>query len=261
MDQKKVLSLEDRIPKIKEHRKRKANRRLIFLISLFFLLILLVIYFQSPLSNVSEIKVKGNESVPDQTIIKRSGLKSGDNIWNLDKKKAVQQLEDHQEVKHAKVKISFPNTVYLEIQEYKTIAYVLTGTEFHPILENGMIVGSNPKGGVPVNAPILSNFKEDAILENMAKELKALKPEIVNVISEIHYTPKKTDKYHITLFMNDGFEVSATILTFSEKMVHYPSIVSQLNPNVKGVIDMEVGSFFKAYETKETGGEGEQQEP
>lgn len=260
MDQKKVLSLEDRIPKIKEHRKRKANRRLIFLISLFFLLILLVIYFQSPLSHVSEIKVKGNESVPDQTIIKRSSLKSGDNIWKLDKKKAVQKLEDHQEVKHAKVKIAFPNTVYLEIQEYKTIAYVSTGTEFHPILENGLIVESRPKGGVPVNAPILSNFKEDAILENMAKELKALKPEIVNVISEIHYTPKKTDKYHISLFMNDGFEVSATILTFSEKMVHYPSIVSQLDPKVKGVIDMEVGSFFKAYETKGAGGEGEQQQ-
>ena len=81
--------------------------------------------------------------------------------------------------------------------------------------------------------------------------MKELPPEIVNIISEVHYTPKNTDKYHITLFMNDGFEVSATILTFSEKMVHYPSIVSQLDPKVKGVIDMEVGSFFKAYETKE----------
>ena len=36
MEKGKVLSLEDRIPKIKEYRRRKANRRLIFLLTLFF---------------------------------------------------------------------------------------------------------------------------------------------------------------------------------------------------------------------------------
>lgn len=255
VDKRKVLSLEDRIPKIKEHRKRKANRRLIFLISLFFLLIMLVLYFQSPLSHVKEIRVQGNQSVPDQTIIERSGLKTGDNVWKLDKKEAVRKLEDHQEVKNAIVKIGFPNTIFLQIEEYDTIAYVSTGTEFQPILENGVIVENNPEGGVPVNAPLLSNFEENEVLEDMAMELKELPPEIVNVISEIHLTPKKTDKYHITLYMNDGFEVSASILTFSEKMVHYPSFVSQLDSKVKGVIDLEVGSFFKAYETKEPHGE------
>ncbi|MFD1705802.1 cell division protein FtsQ/DivIB [Siminovitchia sediminis] len=259
VDKRKVLSLEDRIPKIKEHRKRKANRRLIFLISLFFLLIILVIYFQSPLSHVANIKVEGNESVPDLSIIQESGLEKGDNIWKLDRKKIVQKLEEHQEIKEAKVKVGFPNTAVLEVVEYDTIAYVSTGTEFHPILENGLIV-NHPEGEVPVSAPILSNFKENQILEEMAKELKKLPPEIVNVISEIHYTPKKTDKYHITLYMNDGYEVTATILSFSEKMIHYPSFVSQLDPKVKGVIDLEVGSFFKAYEPGEENGEGDGQE-
>ena len=70
----------------------------------------------------------------------------------------------------------------------------------------------------------------------------------LNSISEIHYTPKKTDHYHISLFMNDGFEVSATLRSFSEKMAHYPSIISQLDPNKKGIIDLEVGSYFKAFE-------------
>jgi cell division protein FtsQ len=62
--------------------------------------------------------------------------------------------------------------------------------------------------------------------------------------------------------MNDGFEVRATLRTFSDKMVHYPSIISQLDPNKKGIIDLEVGSFFKAYESEgaepsENEGEGE----
>lgn len=260
MDKGKVLSLEDRIPKIKEHRKRKANRRLIFLISLFFLLIVCVIYFQSPLSHIKRIEVHGNHSVPEATIIDRSGLKEGLNIWKIDRKEVVKRLENHQEVKHAKVNWGFPNTIHLNIEEYDTIAYVSTGTEFHAILENGLIVTDKLKGEVPVSAPILSNFKEDEVLEDMAKALKELPPEIVNVISEVQYTPKKTDKYHINMYMNDGFEVSATILTLPEKIIHYPSYVSQLNPKVKGVIDLEVGSFFKAYDKKESAEDGDSQE-
>lgn len=253
MDKGKVLSLEDRLPKIKEHRKRKANRRLIFLISLFFLLIILVIYFQSPLSQIKEIEVQGNRSLPDKSIIQSSGLEKGQNIWKLDRKSVENKITAHQEVKQAKVSRKLPNSILLKVKEHDTIAYVSTGTEFHSILENGLVVKNNPKGEIPVSAPILSHFHEDEVLEEMAKELKQLPPEIINTISEIQYNPKKTDKYHIDLYMNDGFEVSATILTFSEKMKHYPSYVSELDPNVKGVIDLEVGSFFKAYkgESKE----------
>jgi cell division protein FtsQ len=32
-------------------------------------------------------------------------------------------------------------------------------------------------------------------------------------------------------------------------MSAYPSIVAQLDPNQKGVINIEVGTFFKPYET------------
>ncbi|MBM7715584.1 cell division protein FtsQ/DivIB [Siminovitchia sp. FSL H7-0308] len=249
MDKGKILSLEERIPKIKEHRRRKANRRLIFLISLFFLLIVCVIYFQSPLSHVKQIQVHGNEAVTSEEAIKMSKLKRGLSIWEIDRKQAVKDLKSHPEIKSAAVRIGFPNTVHINVKEYAKIAFVSTGTEFFPILENGKILTDNPKMEIPGNAPILNGFEENHILEEMAKQLMELPPEIVNAISEIHYSPKKTDQYHISLYMNDGFEVSATILTFAEKMIHYPSFVSELDPQKKGIIDLEVGSFFKAYES------------
>ena len=115
-------------------------------------------------------------------------------------------------------------------------------------------------GTIPMNYPILFDFKEGSALKEAIKGLQALPGEITNSISEIYYTPKKTDSYHISLFMNDGFEVSATLRSFSAKMIHYPSIISQLDPNKKGIIDLEVGSYFKAYETgteeKKDNGEG-----
>ncbi len=117
-------------------------------------------------------------------------------------------------------------------------------------MDNGKIIKNREANKIPVNSPILLDFKEGGALNQMVKDLENLPSEISNSISEIHYTPKKTDPYHISLFMNDGFEVSATLRSFSEKMMYYPSIISQLDPNKKGIIDLEVGSYFKAFESE-----------
>ena len=85
----------------------------------------------------------------------------------------------------------------------------------------------------------------------MIAALEELPEVVMNSISEIHSQPIKTDRYLIKLYMNDGYEVNASLRTFSDKMAHYPSIVSQLDPSKKGVIDLEVGSYFKAYEAEE----------
>ena len=248
MEKGKVLSLEDRIPKIKEHRRRKANRRLIFLLALFFLLIVCVIYIQSPLSQINSIDVNGIELVTKEKAIGSSELKKGQNIWKINKKLAAKNLLSIPEIKHAEVLTKFPNNIVINIKEYSPIALLMSEKDFHPVLENGTILEDNSK---LADAPILINFKEGAILEDLAAQLKKFPSEILNAVSEIHYDPKETDKYHVYLFMNDGFEVNPTIPTLATKMIHYPSIVSQLDPKVKGVIDLEVGSFFKAYDLEE----------
>lgn len=74
MEKGKLIVLEDRVPKLQEQRKQKANRRLILYLSLFFILILFIVYSQSSLSNVSNIEVQGNKHVSDKDIVKASGL-------------------------------------------------------------------------------------------------------------------------------------------------------------------------------------------
>jgi cell division protein FtsQ len=255
MDKGKIVSLEERIPKLKQHRKKKANRRLVFLLSLFFLLILSVIYFQSPLSHVKKIEVTGNVLATNDSILENSNISKGMNVWSVKKSEAEKKIEKLPEIKEADVKMKLPNSISIEIKEYSKEAYLLKGTSVYAILENGEILKSKKINTIPNDAPLLKGFKENEVLKEMVKELENLPNAIKQSISELILVPKKTDPYHITLFMNDGFEVSASIRTFSEKMVHYPSIVSQLDPDRKGVIDLEVGSYFKAYET-----EGEQQD-
>ncbi|XXM73437.1 cell division protein FtsQ/DivIB [Lysinibacillus sphaericus] len=256
MRKENVVSIEERIPKLKQHRKKKANRRLIFLLALFLLMILSVIYFQSPLSHVKDIEVKGNELVPGGTIISESKIKQGMNVWSVNKKETAERLNKLPEIKNAQVKMSFPNSFVIEVDELGKKAYLLKDNKFQIILENGKVLNKGTDS-IPVDAPLLRGFKEDKALKKMISELGELPKEVQHLISEINLTPKKTDQYHLTLFMNDGYEVSATIRTFSEKMEHYPSIVSQLDPSQKGVIDLEVGSYFRSYQSEEADSEAE----
>lgn len=258
MQKGKVLTLEDRIPKLKEQRRKKANRRLILLLFMFFILIAGVIYIQSPLSQVSTVQISGNSVYEDKELVKASGISTKTNIWKIKKDKAAEQLLKLPEIKDATVKLVFPNKIHISITEHRRIAYLAKDAGFYPVMENGKILPGNKKESLSENVPVLLGFKEGKVLDEMCSSLLSLPEEIYNSISEIHYTPQKTDEFHVSLFMNDGFEVSASLRTFAEKMVHYPSIVSQLDPNVKGVIDLEVGSYFKAYEKE--GEEGLEEE-
>jgi len=247
----KVISIEDRIPKLKKIRKRNTNRRLIFLLSLFFILVGCVLYFLSPLSHVKSVEVEGNRYLSKAQIAKLSNINKNQSIWKVDTAQIAANIKENPEIKSAKVVPVFPNSIKITVSEHNKMAYLLKGKHFYPILENGEILDGLESGEIPVFAPVLIDFKEGKALNRLLEELVKLPEEIQNLVSEIHYKPTKMDPYHIIMYMNDGFEVSATSETLSEKMVHYPSIANQLDPKVKGIIDLEVGSFFKAYQPPE----------
>lgn len=251
MEKTKIVALEDRIPKLKQQRRKKANRRLILLLFLFFSLIAVVAYVQSPLSHIKSIQITGNDFYSNSEIIQKTGLTNNTtNIWAVNKKNISAKLEQLPEIKKAIVTIHFPNSLDIQLTEHKRIAYLKKGSEYFPVLENGTILKNRKIGKLPMNAPVLDSFIEGAVLDELLKEIEKLPGVVLNSISEIHYTPVKTDRFHITLYMNDGFEVSATTRNFAKKMALYPSIVSQLNPHEKGIIDLEVGSYFKAFNSK-----------
>ncbi|WP_053219760.1 cell division protein FtsQ/DivIB [Virgibacillus senegalensis] len=254
MSQKKVVSIEDRIPKLKQARKKKANRRLIFYLSIFFVLISIVVYLQSPLSQVRHIEVAGNEYIDQQEVKSLSGLSTEDNFWNVDKQMVIDNIQQHPVVKDAEVLRHFPTTIEIKVKEYNRVGYVRESGAYYPVLENGQSLKQEKMKSARADAPLLSGFTKDTYLQDMTKELQRLPASIVGLISEINWEPTEENPYKITLFMNDGFEVEATIRNFSTKMKAYPSIVAQLEPGSEGIIHIGVGAYFESYQ------EGEEQE-
>lgn len=256
MEERKVVSIEDRIPKLKQTRRKKANRRLILYLTVLFLLIATVVYLQSPLSNVRNIVVEGHYHVSEEEVLELAGVTTDTNYWQIDEDEIKQQLESHQEITFASIERSFPSTVRIEVKEAERIGYVKEDGMFYAILEDG----SRREGQMALpggDAPILAGFTKEIYLKEISQELKELPASVASLISEIHWDPRDGNPYQILLYMNDGYQVQASIRNFSEKMPAYPSIVAQLDEEAEGIIHIDVGAYFEEYPTDE--GEAEEE--
>lgn len=90
---RKVVSIESRIPELKKYRKKRLVRHLILLIGFFVLLILATLYFLSPVSKVETIYVSGNRELTEQDVRSDSGVRKGDYMIATNNKNVAEQLE------------------------------------------------------------------------------------------------------------------------------------------------------------------------
>lgn len=255
----KVVTIEDRIPKLKQRRKQKANRRLIMYITFFFLLLSGILYFQSPLSKIGEITITGNQNITSEQISKLSKLNVGTSFWKVNQDEVKQNIKKHPEIKEVTIQKIFPNDIKINVSELKRVGYISGPNTFYPILENGKIIENAQKFGskaIPVDAPILVDWDDEA-LKLLTKELNKIQPSISKLISEIHHTPTEYDPLQMTLYMIDGYEVKATVRNFAKNITAYPTIVSELDPSLNGYIELDVVPTFIPYEKESTSEEGE----
>lgn len=245
----KVIDIEERIPTLKKKRRRRTNTKFVVMISLFLVLLFLLLYFQSSYSDIQKITVHGAKLVKEDYYIEKSGLQIGDSMWGFKVFDIEKKLQEDW-VKDVTVKRKWLTTVEIQVKEYRKVAYIFEDHHFYPILENGVVYKSSEKIDPTIDAPIFLNFDDEELRKKVLKELAELDDEVLALISQINLNATESDPYSITLFMNDGFEVRAEINTLAEKMKYYPAIVAQIEnaeENGKGIIDIEVGSYFKPY--------------
>lgn len=259
MKNSKVIKLQDRVPKLKNQNqnqnqkkknKKTVNSRLILYISVLFLLVLFLIYFRSPLSNIKKVNVVGNHYMTDEQVMQEAGITYEMSYFRAAAHKAEEKLERRKEIKQVDVQKRFPNQIDIHIEEYVTIGYINKDGKLQPLLENGKTLSVLPNGKLPVAAPIFAPFEEKK-MEALIEELEKLTPTILRSISEIHYTPTNSNEDHLTLYMNEGYEVSTTIQDFAKRMEAYPLIIKNIEPGRKVLIDLEVGAFVKYLDAEE----------
>lgn len=245
----KVIDIEDRIPTLRERRKKRTNFKFIVLTTIFVLILILLLYFQSPYSDIKKIEVSGNVIADDIFYQEQSSLKLQNSMWGFRKDEVEAELMKNVWVKSVTVERKLLTTVKIKVEEWRKVAYISQDNQFYPMLENGVILEKQGQA-VPIDAPIFLSFEDEEMRKKLLKQLGKLDKEVLALISQINATPTSTDPYSITLFMNDGYEVRAEITTLASKLNYYPSIVAQIESAdsfEKGIIDIEVGSYYRSY--------------
>ncbi|MER2089253.1 MAG: cell division protein FtsQ/DivIB [Sporosarcina sp.] len=242
----KVIDIEERIPSMREKRRRKTNKKFLFMLTVFITALLFILYFQSPLSKVEEIIVNGAVLHEPDFYKERSGLSADKSIWSFNAGDVEQILGKIEGVQKVSVSRKWFRDVEIDITEWKTVAYFEDRGQYSLLLESGETFPgtlSLPEA----DSPVLNNFKTSKLRKRMTKQLVKMDDDVFHSISEIIFEGDEESSDSITVYMDDGFEVRAFISTFAEKMSYYPDITAQLDGYEKGVIDMEVGTFFTPF--------------
>lgn len=250
----KVIDLEDRIPTFRKKRRKRTNIKFIFISAIFLIVLFVILYFQSSFSKVKDIKITGAHIVDKTYYTDVSPVNEGDSMWSIDVAAIESSLQSLDWVKSATVKRKWLTTVTVDIEEWKKVAYFSKDHTFYPLLENGTLLEESEQLS-PIDAPVFLAFEDEKLLKRLLKELAKLNPEVLAMISQISANPTDVDPYAITLFMNDGYEVRADLTSLAEKLNFYPSIVARIESEEqfeKGIIDIEVGSYYRSYSKEYT---------
>lgn len=253
----KVIDIEERIPSMREKRRRKTNKKFLFVLTIFVTALLIIFYFQSPLSKVKGITIKGASLHDAEFYKEQTRLAEGQSLWGFKTQIIEHSLGEFDVVKEAYVSRKWPNDIEVSIVEWGTLAFIEERESYDLLLESGELFPID-RLSPEADVPILKGFTNPDVRKQMSTQLMKMDKSVYHLISEIKFTGTEEDLESLTIYMDDGYEVRAVIPTFSKMMAHYPNITAQLDGLEKGVIDMEVGTYFIPF--SEVYGLGEEEE-
>lgn len=217
--------------KKKETKKRRIIKKVLKWTSLIIvLLVALVFFMMSPLFNVTEITVVGNNGVSKETITSLSQIEIGSNIYKTSKEIIKKRIKENAYIESVEVKRKLPNKIELEVKERKTSYMLEYAGSFVYINNQGYILEvSNEKLDVPIIEGYTTNIeelqagnrlnKEDLIrLEIILKIAESKESnEILEKINRINIEDKqnytlKMEEEKKTVYLGDATKLSSRML-------------------------------------------------
>ncbi|MGL4953765.1 MAG: cell division protein FtsQ/DivIB [Culicoidibacterales bacterium] len=226
----------DKIRQQKQQQKQKKTQKLWYfgLIS-----VGVIIFLNSPLAQVSEITVTGNQYISKQFVIEHSQIEIGNHFYWLNNFQIEQQLETDPLIANVTMKRRFGNEIEFIVEETKIMGITQTETEKMWILATGELVSI--QSDIRLNVPYFRNWDETngkLLFENLAK----IPTDVQRQISEIAFNGNETDPEQLQLYMRDGNLVTISIRQIPDKLVFYFSIVEALG-NKRMHIHLEAGNY------------------
>jgi len=241
-----------------ENRKRRPNWKALLFVVIFFLLVFVAVFLQSPLSAVSKITVTGNQLVRYEEILKQAGLEKGISFWKIDAEEAEASIRTaYPLIESADIEVSWTGEVAVAVVEKQLAGTLLTEAGFCTMLHDGTILRCQKE--LPNDTvPLISMENVPAITEGQP----AASPDLVELVKQIPEVERKTldqiSEIRIAaagpwqVFMRDKYEVRIPPRQFADKMNGYAKFRTALGADKPpGIINL-VQSTYEPYQTPTT---------
>lgn len=222
-----------RIPKIPVEKPRKRRgRKLVFLLFVFFITVLIILFFRSSLSRITEIVVEGNELVPAEQIELTAGIVAGDQFFGVSVPEVIDRVETMRMIRSAEVTKRFPGKLLIHVQEEPKVAFQFDaeGRQEY-VLADG---STSPVQGlsVMIDMPILSGWSDsDSYKTQLCKIMSEVSESLFYEVSEIIPIPSESYPDRIKLYTRKGFEVITTIEYLPDKIQYLSAFMDNLLDN------------------------------
>ncbi len=225
----------------KKNKKRKLNlKKLLILILILYLIFYLGYYlYKKPIENII---ITGNTLVTDSEIIEAAKIKNYPSIFGVIKRNVIKNIKKIDLVEDVSVKKDLKFRLTINVKE--SIALYLNSNNNKIMLSSGKEIDpSNKYLGIPT----LINYAPEKILKEFSLSLGKLNQDIIYLIDEIEYSPKKNNEGitvaddSFTLYMNDG----NTVITNADKchnLKKYKEIYASLGDK-KGILNLDSGNY------------------
>ena len=227
--------------------KRKKRRELIFIVTLFLIVIAVFTLLFSNYLKLKTIDVEGNNQITKEEILEAGNINNNLRTWSIKDEEIQKNIQSRFEIfKSVSVQSKLPSTIKVKVEEYNFIAQnKKEDGSIEIIMENGKPYSGKIRNNY--NLPILENFKDDSDkLDEIYKNLNNLKEEVRLQISEIINEEGDT----VTIYMKDGQKVKALRASFSDKLNYYDEISKYIEDKNNTTLNLINGAYLETPKTE-----------
>lgn len=254
--------MEERLPVIKQQKQKprsRSSKKLLLFLFLFFVTLLLVLFFQSSLSKITEVSIQGQQLVAEEQIRTAAAVVPGDHFFSVSSARIAAQIKSLRMIERVEVKKRFPGRIEIYVYEYPKVAYQFgEGGQVEALLADGSVIPVTMHGA-RLDKPILSGWsKDDPLKIQLCAAMSKLPEALFADVSEIKPAPSASYPDKIKMYTRSQFEIITTIGYLPDKMPNMESYIASIRENNKtsGVLTMLFADSFAPFEAA-----GNKQEP
>ena len=255
---KKEKDKKDYNKKKNNRKKKKTNKKIVTFIGFILLIIAVVIFaFTTPIFNITDIQVDGNEKISKETIINLSELKVGENIFKFNNK-IVSKIKENRYINNVKISRKLPGIVKIQIEERKVKYQISLINSYTYIDLNGYILENstiNSKAPIIVGLSITENeqinnkrlnIEDLKKLNDINKIMEAL--ETINIENEITEFIIEEENYVLTMEKEKKKIYIGDSTNLANKVLYLKSILEKEKEN-SGIVFLngDLNNGFKPY--------------